>query len=276
MFDELKRALGHERCEQAIAGLRFACISNTGCKRPHNEDNFLFFGQVMEREHQSLDEPLASFAPAEELVVAGVFDGMGGEQAGEAASYAAALRLSELLPTIEPDEESVLAAYASMQEAVRDERAVRRLSRIGSTAVTLVARGGTAAVANLGDSPAFLLSGSAFSELSIAHTDAELMRELGLDRRPGLTQYLGMDESDAPIEPNIVSLELAPADRILLASDGLTDMVPPDAIALAMADAADPEELVARLCARALEAGGEDNITIIACEAASAAPSKSC
>lgn len=223
----------------------------------------------MEQEHQSFNEALSYSAPLEELTVVGIFDGMGGEQEGEAASYAAAVRLREIQDEIEPTEESVLNAYDAMQSAVCDVRASRRLSSIGTTAVTLVAKDGDAIVANLGDSSAYLLHKGDFTALTVAHNDAELLRELGIDRKAGLTQYLGMDDEDAPIEPHAVSLELATADRILLASDGLTDTVDKTDIAYAMATANNPVTLVSQLCAQALEAGGSDNITIIACEATS-------
>ena len=85
-------------------------------------------------------------------------------------------------------------------------------------------------------------------------------------RRPGLTQFLGIDEGDAPIEPHIVSFELAAGDRILLASDGLTDMVDEAVIAHAMQSAASVEALACTLRDQALANGGEDNVTIIACE----------
>ena len=112
----------------------------------------------------------------------------------------------------------------------------------------------------------YLLRGGELRTLSVAHTDEQLLRQLGIERRPGLTQFLGIDEGDAPIEPHVVSFELAAGDRILLASDGLTDMVDEAVIAHAMQSAASVEALVRALRDQALANGGEDNVTIIACE----------
>ena len=267
MLEALRRALGLAAEPEATTGLRLACTSDTGRRRPHNEDNFLFFGQLMPREHQSLGKVLSAEAGTDELVCAAVLDGMGGELAGEAASYAAALALRDAQPTLEPSAEALGEAFRAMQDAVSAVRINARLSTIGTTATVLVAQGARALVANLGDSPAFLLRDRGLATLTVEHTDAELLRELGINRKPGLTQFLGMDEGDAPIEPHFQPLALEPGDRILLASDGLTDMVSLRGIAQAMREAGSPQELVSRLCDEALEAGGADNVTIIACEA---------
>lgn len=271
MLSTLRQLLSHlgtgEQMEQRdMVGLRLACVTNTGHHRPHNEDNYLFFGQSMPQEHQSLERPLFASALPGELVCAAVFDGMGGELAGELASHAAALALRDAQDTLVPDEPSVLTAFRAMQDSVSAARINARLSSCGSTATILVAQDTEAIVANLGDSPAFLLRDGVLTRLSKAHTDEELLRELGLDRKPGLTQFLGMDESDAPIEPHVCALTLAGGDRILLASDGLTDMVDERYIAEALGAARDPEALVGDLLVQALDAGGVDNITLIACE----------
>lgn len=268
MLEALRQALGlAAEPEPCLMGLRLACMTDTGRRRPHNEDNFVFLGQLMPQEHQSLGTVLTAEVTADEPTCVAVLDGMGGELAGEAASYAAALALRDAQGAVEPTVASLDGAFRAMQDAVSAVRVNARLSSIGTTATVLVSQGARALVANLGDSPAFLLRDGSLVTLTVAHTDAELLRELGIDRRPGLTQYLGMDEGDAPIEPHFQPLALEPGDRIVLASDGLTDMVGLRDIAQAMREAESPRELVSRLCEQALEAGGADNITIIACEA---------
>lgn len=267
MLDLLKRVLLKGRRDQGAMSLSCACISNTGRHRVRNEDNFLFFGQLMEQEHQSLDGPLVAHGAPDEPVCLAVFDGMGGALAGEAASYAAAIALQGLCARLEPASDAMAEAFRTMQDAVCAVRMNGRLSSLGTTATVLMARGASAFVGNLGDSPAYLFRDGSLSPLSVAHTDAALLATLGVNRKPGLTQYLGMDESDAPIEPNITSLTLRPHDRILLASDGLTDMVSEEALACAMREEQGMAALASRLCAQALDADGADNVTIIACEA---------
>lgn len=271
MLDSPRKALRHPMQSPHVIGLRLACITNTGHCRVHNEDNFLFANKVMPQEHQSLPKSLMAEVEDGGFFCSAVFDGMGGELAGEAASYAAARALFDCTRGLDAGSMSIEQCFRAMQGAVRNVKASRRLSSIGTTVAILAARSPRMIVANLGDSPIFLMQEGNLSTLSVAHTDAKLLRELGIDRKPGITQYLGMDETDAPMEPNVVSLELQPEDRILLASDGLTDMVDEESIARAMQTSPDPQTLVEDLCSQALDAGGTDNITVIACEAVSSA-----
>lgn len=275
MLDSLRHALRHPMQSAHVARLRLACITNTGRCRSHNEDNFVFSDTIMPQEHQSLSKPLAATVKDGEFFCTAVFDGMGGELAGETASYAAAHALCGCLPDLEAGDMSMEQCFRAMQNAVCDIRASRRLSSMGTTVAMLAARCPQVAVANLGDSPIFMVREGEMSTLSVAHTDAELLRELGLERKAGITQYLGMDETDAPMEPNVAQLKLQPGDRILLASDGLTDMVDEGDIARAMYTSSDPQALVEDLCNQALDAGGADNITVIACEALSGAIQRS-
>lgn len=271
MLDELiQRFFGAADAPSAKPRLELACITNTGLHREHNEDNVAFFGTVMPEEHQSLDGPLVATAHDDEPILVGVFDGMGGELLGEAASYAAAVALGGLDPAAALDEQDMARAFRVMQDAVASMRANRRVSSTGSTAVVLAAHGDTATLGNLGDSPAFLLRDGSLTRLSVEHTDEQLLRSLGLERKPALTQYLGVDEADAPIEPHIVRFGLRAGDVILLASDGLTDMVGERDIAGEMGQATDMAALVAHLCDLALANGGVDNVTILACRVAGA------
>lgn len=273
MLEVLKRMLGHAQSSdkasepQLATDLSLACITHTGYHRVHNEDNFLFLGQMMPQEHQSLDEPLSATVQLSDTVLVAVLDGMGGELAGEAASFTAASALSQVQGKVEPDEQNLHRAFDRMQKAVSDLRLNWKLSSVGTTATVLVARDSHALVGNLGDSPAYLFRDAQLTTISKAHTDAALLAKLGIDRKPSLTQYLGMDESDAPIEPQLAPITLQVGDRILLASDGLTDMVSLPSIANAMTHATNPTRLAVDLCNKALDAGGVDNITILACEA---------
>ncbi len=267
MHDALRQPLALLGLRKPAAGrLCLACITNTGGHRDHNEDNFVFFGTVLPQEHQSMEAPLKESVLLDALTVVAVFDGMGGELMGDAASFAAASRLNELVPSLDASESDLLRAFREMQDAVCDLRADWRLSSTGTTVVVLCCRNGVAFVGNLGDSKAFLVRDGELVTLSVSHTDEWLLGQLGLDRKPALTQYLGVDETDAPMEPHVVGFELELGDRILLASDGLTDMVDESSIARTTSDAASMEELVCDLCDQALVHGGEDNVTVIACE----------
>jgi PPM family protein phosphatase len=59
------------------------------------------------------------------------------------------------------------------------------------------------------------------------------------------------------------ALDVHAGDRLLLCSDGLTDMVANEAIATVLREEPDPEAACTRLVAQANDAGGRDNITAV-------------
>jgi protein phosphatase len=122
----------------------------------------------------------------------------------------------------------------------------------GRGATTLVAaaiRGREAAVANLGDSRAYLVRGSQIRQVTADHSGA---------RASSITRFLGDPRG---VQPDIFVETLQPGDRVVLCSDGLTRHVSDAEIAGAMtsstARAADS------LISLARSRGGEDNVTVI-------------
>ena len=76
--------------------LQAACLSHIGNRRGNNEDNFFFNGICLEEEHTSTHDPLLMERVLQEDVCLGVFDGMGGENSGEQASFTAASEMQAL------------------------------------------------------------------------------------------------------------------------------------------------------------------------------------
>jgi len=76
-----------------------------------------------------------------------------------------------------------------------------------------------------------------------------------------ITNCVGGTEPGVEVEAH--ELDLAPRDVILLCSDGLTDMLDDATIASMLRDEAAPRTVCERLVARANEAGGKDNITVV-------------
>lgn len=243
------------------------CVSETGSVRTHNEDNFCFFEEFMPMEHQS--SPLLSHCiPSSESLCVAVFDGMGGEAAGEVASFAAAQELvarSNYTETWTP--QLISAAYQGMSAAVSNARKVVKAQTIGTTVAMLCGANGQYFISNLGDSPVFVFQGGAIREVSQEDTDRELLRALGLKgKTPGLTQFLGMDTDQLVVVPHIAEIDFTLGTNVLLCSDGLTSMVEKDVIADVLARRSPTREKARSLCDLALDAGGRDNVTVIVCE----------
>ena len=74
------------------------------------------------------------------------------------------------------------------------------------------------------------------------------------------TQYMGMKEL---AQPHIRSFQLCPEDRLLLCSDGLTDMLSDRTIKTVLCRNQLPQQTVQCLVNQANQAGGLDNITVV-------------
>ena len=246
--------------------LEAACGCHMGRIRKNNEDNFFFDGRCLEEENQGLKHPVTMVKPLRREVCVAVLDGMGGENFGECASYAAAdgLKTAERrLKDFFVPEKRFLGETAQMLNRAVVARAKELCTdRMGSTLVLLYFSRTQVYVCNLGDSRAYRLREGEFLQLSEDHVG---QRERAGEKKPYLTQYLGIDPEEFLIEPHVAKGDLRRDDWYLLCSDGLTDMLSNLEIVSIMLASQDPEECVKALIDAALEKGGKDNVTAIAC-----------
>jgi PPM family protein phosphatase len=231
--------------------LRFAGagMSDVGRVRPHNEDS-AFVGPY----------------------VAVVADGVGGAAAGEIASATAAYSASAVaLGRRGHRPEQVLAeAYAAAADGVR-MGVQRDLDRLGmATTLTMVVTDGhSVALGHVGDSRGYSFRDGELRQITTDHTYVQHLIDTGRLTPEGRSSHpwrnVVLRSVDGDPEGgglDIVLLDLEVGDRLLLASDGLTDLVPDEAIAEVLA-AEEGDEAVATLTQLALEAGGRDNITVV-------------
>jgi protein phosphatase len=206
---------------------------------------------------------------------------MGGHAAGEQASAAAiqvfdevlsAPRIRNALEAAEGGMQDLLAeALQQANNSIRDFGKERlHLAGMGSTAVIGVLGEGIFHVANIGDSRAYLARGEGAQILTKDHSVAAAMCEQGQltaeearhhPLRNHLTASLG---STRPVRPHYQATPVLPGDRIVLCSDGLWDMLPDAQIASLALAAPTPQAAVRALLQAANDAGGLDNITVIA------------
>jgi len=199
-----------------------------------------------------------------------VADGIGGFEAGEVASSLAV----EVLRDLQPDEPFKAAIGEANRRIVAAGRGDEKLSGMGTTIVAVrfsgTQREPVAEVAHVGDSRAYLLRGGDMKPVTEDHSlVAELVRSGDLTRDQAaehpqknlITRALGADEE---VDVDTAILPVEAGDRILLCSDGLSDMVHEDGISLILAESPDDPEKAARgLLSAALDAGGNDNITVV-------------
>jgi len=225
-----------------------------------------------------------SFVVAPELGFFAVADGMGGHNAGEIASRMAIDALRAYLERTAIGSSSPGAGSNSDYSAAANRLAsgIRHANRViyestrnnpawqdmGTTIVAALLHENRLSIAHVGDSRAYLLRGGGLIALTEDHSLVAEQVKLGQispetgeasSQRNIITRALG---SKAAPEVDLCDLLLAPEDRILLCSDGLTTMVTEATIRSIVLGSNNPDEICRLLVEEANKNGGRDNITV--------------
>ena len=245
-------------------------LTHQGNVRGNNEDNYYLFGSF--KADTAEDQREESAQVADGTALAAVFDGMGGEDAGEDASLIAARSVRECDLTNIREQADMQLRYTN--DLICGEIA-KRGCRMGTTAALLYFDQEKAVSVNIGDSRAYLYRGGMLMRLSKDHSEGQRLVDSGImseeaarssSRWHKLTQHLGIFPEELVIEPYFSNpVTLKAGDLYLLCSDGLTDMLSDERIGvIILQHALEGIGCIAeRLRDAALAAGGEDNITIV-------------
>src|SRR3954465_663907 len=230
-----------------------SALSHTGYRRTNNEDHYLVvrLGRTFETVSTSLppgDVPEHTEEVNHVMIVA---DGMGGHRAGEIASRMAIATLVNLALDVPDWIFRMDEAHAHQIE----QRSRARVQEVGATLIesgqrnpalagmgtTLTAArslGRDLVITHVGDSRAYLLRAGNLLRLTRDHTFAQLLVETG-HLKPGdiaasphrhvLTNALGGSSVDVQVDTD--RLQLENGERLLLCSDGLTDLMADGSIA---------------------------------------------
>lgn len=247
--------------------IQAACGCHTGKIRKNNEDNFFFDGKCLEETNNGLKHPAFLEDTLKNGFSVAVFDGMGGENFGELASYTAARQMQaterRLRDFLIPEKKYLEQLTRQLNDAVVREQQKMHTDKMGTTMACLYLSGRYAYVCNVGDSRAYRLRDGEFLQLSQDHVEKRPGRD---QKKAALTQHLGFGSEEIEIEPYIAKGELKKGDTYLLCSDGLSDMLTNFEITDIMLNSEDAEDCVQRLIDSALQHGGRDNITAIVCK----------
>jgi protein phosphatase len=125
-------------------------------------------------------------------------------------------------------------------------------------------------VTHVGDSRAYLFRGDRVEKMTRDHTLAQRYVDLGL-MTPGdaeakrlqhvLTQAIGGNDEQPEVDMN--GFEVANGDRVLLCTDGLSNLVGEEDMARVIQASATPEQGCRALVDLALERGAPDNVTVV-------------
>ena len=210
-----------------------------------------------------------------------VFDGMGGASAGDIASQKARDVVKEYVRarrTAMPAGQLIETALNAASAAVHAEAARRRDRRgMGTTAVVCLIDDVRAVIGHVGDSRAYLLREGRLTQLTRDHTVVAELLAQGAIRpdevehhayRSVLSRNLG-GKPDCRVD--VCEVALAPGDRLLICSDGLSGFASTEAVQQLLGSGEQPEQIARELIEAALRGGGGDNVTVVVIEAGRAA-----
>jgi PPM family protein phosphatase len=255
---ELQTVENLDHTQEPSLPISWGAATHVGKIRQANEDTFL------------VEPQLALFV---------VSDGMGGHRGGEIASKIVVEDLPVMIETgLDKLKVGCPRAIKSLLSGSITEQN-RQLwlegtsesgyKDMGATLVTVLLRNKRCYVANLGDSRAYLFRKGRLSQLTRDHSVVSDLIMEGLigpeeaknhDARGEITSYIGMEEEPYPF---VRSFLLKKNDRLLLCSDGLTDMVDDEDITEILKEQPDSEMACKELVKAANSAGGHDNITVV-------------
>lgn len=239
--------------------MKFYAITDIGRKRELNEDYIYTSGQ-----------PIGALPNL--FIVA---DGMGGHKAGDYASMHTVDRFVEVIRELGEEHgvqdainEAVTAANAYIYQCSRENS---NLSGMGTTLVLASCIGNEAIVANIGDSRLYLVN-DAMTQITRDHSLVEEMVTLGgIDREMArnhpdkniITRAVGVKEK---VAADFFEVDLTKGDKLLLCSDGLTNMLRDEEIYQIIQDNKELEQAAKALVDAANENGGRDNIAVVLVE----------
>lgn len=257
--------------EVAGGGLSVSAVSDVGFVRSSNEDSFYADGIGIKPDENCT---LCKVVSGHDRYVFAVCDGMGGEAYGELASEISVTTLSEqadMLRSAGTDElHSAVNSFADAANAGICRMARRKkCGRSGSTLALVCIEDDMIYSFNLGDSRVYFFDGEKVTRLSQDHTlAAQKLRsgELSEEIRSSsdahkLITFLGADDDGIGLTAYAAEPVALGGGKVLICSDGLTDMCSDAEIAEILAE--EHDNYSEALAAKALQNGGWDNVTCI-------------
>jgi len=240
----------------------YSARTHVGCVRGNNEDNLYTDGVSLPLGAREL--PFSIDGCVAVPAIFAVCDGMGGEDDGEVASQIVvqALAAIELLLKSSAVTDLPHIVQATVERANTEIRELGGTEkRIGTTLALVVARSNGVHCASIGDSRIYCLRRGTFWQVTRDHTLAAERQNQDVHMKSAhmLTRCIGIGSAATVAH----YAQIRGACRLLICSDGLTDMVESTAIEYVLRTTPRASAAADRLISAALSNGGRDNITVI-------------
>lgn len=228
------------------------CRTDKGLRRESNQDSFLI---------------------NKEIGLYIVADGMGGHSGGEVASQLAVQSAEHVVSEYRnrglTPRDLLHKVYEESSHSIFD-RAAResQLSGMGTTMVMAYQQGDSLFIGNVGDSRAYLYRKPYLWQVTEDHSLVNEQLRAGLIREDQVRQFVGRNVItrsvgyEREVMPDVLERPLQKGDQFILCSDGLSGMISDELMSETMGSR-ERDAAVNELLNRALEAGGEDNVTVL-------------
>lgn len=203
-----------------------------------------------------------------------VADGMGGHKAGDLASRFTIENVVRLVESYKDYRDPVTILAKAINEVngmlIEKSKESEDYEGMGTTLVAATIDGDVLKVANVGDSRLYLIEKDIL-QITRDHSLVEDMVRMGMiDKEEAKTHYkknvitkaIGVAD-DRTATPDIFEIEISDGEKLLLCSDGLTNMVEDYEIKKIVTKNERIEDAVRALIDQANENGGKDNISAI-------------
>ncbi len=237
------------------------------------------FGVTDVGRHRKDNQDSWAFRDLDGAALLVVCDGMGGAQAGGVASSVAADCFSNAVEERfsqgsrdDPEWwEDVLAEASALanRKVFELAQANPEYRGMGTTLVAALALPGESYVVNVGDSRCYLIENGMIRQVTVDHSLVQLLVDRGeitveeARRHPQknlITRALGVEPT---VAFDLLRVETGQGSRLLLCSDGLSNVLPDSMLLQTSLEERDPEALCRRLVDMTLEQGAPDNVTVV-------------
>lgn len=241
--------------ELTMGTVSFFAITHTGLVRKSNEDRYL----IKKLKDNS--------------VLIAVADGLGGEVAGDYAAEILRGKLAGLNHIQKGEEQPELNRLVrQIDRTIYGEgQKNQSLEGMGSTLVAVLLRGQTAHWVHVGDSRLYIMRSGSLTRVTEDQTLARFLLEEGeitADQFPTHYSRHVMDQcvGCGHAEPETGRLPLLSGDLIVLTTDGVHKQVPETVFNSILNTDTNPQTKAKALIKAALDAGGNDNMTVVIAE----------
>jgi serine/threonine protein phosphatase PrpC len=249
--------------------------TDVGLVRATNEDAFTM--AELSKAQRWQGGKVAEWSSTNGGVLLLVSDGMGGAKAGEIASalsieavLGGMFRAVRLGPV-----DGVMLRRVIEQASTKVFEASKRPDRkgMGATLTAVLVCGLTAYVAQIGDSRAYLLRGAQIGQVTHDQSYVQMLVDAGVmtpaeaecsPRKNIILQVMGQQA----VRVALGRIALKSGDRVVVCSDGLTNVIDDETIIEVAKSPADLAKASAELVSRTREGGAPDNVTVIVAEVA--------